>query len=134
MLILLLQLSNDGSTWYLSSTTRHVFLGGLLNKTISIDNSFSYRQCETKISTYLTLPNEGLRDLVEFLVQTADLSKKYGIEEICRYHEEYCAPNDATKQYESEQECIDYMRCVSYAASKTSKAETLCLMKCFLRV
>lgn len=79
--------------------------------TMSIENSFGYRPCETKISTYLTLPNEGLRDLVEFLVQVADKSKKYGIEEICRYHEAYCASDNTTKQYDSEQDCIDYLRC-----------------------
>lgn len=109
-----LQLEDDGSAWHVTSTSTEVFLGGLYNVTMDIETFFAYRPCETKISTYLVLPNEGLRDLVGFLAQVAEHSQKYGIEEICRYHEAYCAPSDVTRQYESEQDCLDYLRCVSF--------------------
>ena len=36
-------------------------------------------------------------------------SKRWGVEDICRIHEVFCAPNPDTRQFASTQQCIEYM-------------------------
>jgi hypothetical protein len=54
-------------------------------------------------------PTEGFRFIIERYVQASDLSKRWGLEDICRYHTQYCADDPATRQYESEEACLEYL-------------------------
>lgn len=44
------------------------------------------------------------------MTQAAQHSKRWGIEDICKYHTEFCAGDNSTRQYDSEAECLAYMR------------------------
>jgi hypothetical protein len=105
-----LEVSADGSTWISGSTAKGNFLRGLLPYTEAYtEQELKFEGCNTLASSDSLLPTDGLRFLIERYVQTSDLSKRWGIEDICRYHTRYCADDPMTRQYASEQECIDYM-------------------------
>jgi hypothetical protein len=105
-----LEVSSDGSTWEQGTTFQGSFLrGDMPYSDIYVEQTVAFEGCETKASTYDVEPTEGLRDWVEIFVQTSDLSQRYGVEDICRYHTEFCAGDPATEQYASEQDCIDYI-------------------------
>ncbi len=105
-----LEVSADGSTWYQGSTSQGSFLRGKSPYTDAYtEQEVIFNNCETRISTYNVLPSEGLRDWIEKYVQTADLSDRWGVKDICRYHTKFCAGNPETEQYASEQACMDYL-------------------------
>lgn len=106
-----LDVSPDGTVWTLGSTAKGDFFRGRLPYTDQyLEQAVQFQGCNTLISNYTVQPTEGLKFVIEKIVQTADRSKRWGIEDICRYHTKFCAGDPETKQYESEQECIDYIR------------------------
>lgn len=105
-----LEVSADGTTWHQGTTSRGSFIRGALPYTDSYQEQEAvFQGCETRIKKYNVLPTAGLRDWVEFFVQTAELSQRWGIEDICKYHTAFCADDPATRQYASEAECLSYM-------------------------
>jgi hypothetical protein len=105
-----LEVSADGSTWHQGSTSQGTFIRGAYPYTDNYqEQEIFFEGCDDRISKYDVLPTEGLRDWVEFFVQTSDLSRRWGIEDICKYHTAFCANDPATRQYASEEECIAYM-------------------------
>lgn len=105
-----LEVSDDGSVWTQGATTG----GSFFDEVMTYDDAFlvqdiSFEGCETKFSSYAIRPNTSMRDLVERFVQGASLFKRWGAQDICRYHTLYCADNPDTKQYDSEQECLDFI-------------------------
>lgn len=106
----LLHVSEDGSTWTQGTTSAGEFLRGDLPYTDAyIEQEAYFEGCNTRMDDYEVVPTDALRDQVEIFTQTADLSKRWGVEDICRYHTTYCAPDPATSQFATEQECLDYM-------------------------
>jgi hypothetical protein len=102
--------SADGRTWSLRSLANHVLLRGLYTlESADTGQDITFRGCETKAHYYEIVATAGLALGIESIVQTAVLSDRWGIKDICRYHTAYCAPNNATKMYDSEQDCLDYM-------------------------
>lgn len=105
-----LDVSADGKTWHQGSTFGGSFLRGDQPYADKYqEQEIKFQGCETKVQTFNVVPTQGLRDWVETFVQTAQLSDRWGVKDICRYHTMFCANNPATTQYASEQECIDYM-------------------------
>ena len=103
-------MSADGSTWSTGGTTRGNFARGLLPyEDLYLEQEVKFEGCSTLVTHYDVLPNEGMRFLIESYVQTADLSKRWGVEDICRYHTEFCAADPETRQYDSEAECLQYI-------------------------
>ena len=105
-----LEVSEDGSVWTQGVTTG----GSFFDELVTYDDAFlvqdiTFEGCETKFSSYAIQPTGSMRDLVESFVQGASLFERWGAPDICRYHTLYCADNPDTKQYESEQECLDFM-------------------------
>ena len=101
----------DGDIWYLGSTAK----GGSFMRGADPyqdhyqEQTVGFRKCETKIASFDIIPLQGLlENSIEQFVQTAQLSKRYGTEDTCRYHTRYCTGD--LQQYASEQECLDYMR------------------------
>lgn len=106
-----LEVSNDGLTWTTGSTSKGNFMRGHIPyQDLYLEQDIKFRGCETRISEYNVHPTEGMRYIIETIVQTAGVSKRWGVEDICRYHTQFCANDPTTKQYESEQACLDYMR------------------------
>ena len=106
----MLSVSTDGSSWVQGSTFRGSFVRGALPYSNSYQEQQAYFQgCETKVQEFEVLPTPSLRDWVETYVQAADLSQRWGVEDICRYHTEFCADDPATRQYDSEAECLAYI-------------------------
>jgi len=55
---------------------------------------YEYRECSTKFHKMYLVPNDGFAHVVELFYQMATKFKRYGAEDICRYHEKYClGPN-----------------------------------------
>jgi hypothetical protein len=105
-----LEVSSNGKKWISGSTQSGAFVRDALPYTDEyLEQEVTFEGCEMRGSTFTVVPTTGLRNWVETYVQTADLSKRWGVEDICRYHTEFCAPFDSTRQYASEQECIDYL-------------------------
>ncbi len=105
-----LGVSTDGSTWIQGSTFRGSYVRGALPYTDAYtEQQAMFEGCSTVVNQFEVLPTDGLRDWVETYVQAADLSQRWGIEDICRYHTEFCADDPATRQYDSEAECIEYI-------------------------
>ncbi len=103
--------SSDGSTWGLGSMSKGNFLRGTVPyQDAYLEQEVKFEGCNTLASNYSILPTDGMRFVIERIVQTADLSQRWGIEDICRYHTTFCADDPETRQYQSEQECRDYMR------------------------
>lgn len=107
------ELSADGRTWTLGSTlSPGTFLRGAdPYQEYYAEQEVIFDGCETKIKQYNIVPTDGLmiQILIRF-VQTASFSKRYGIEDICRYHTKFCSSDPVTRQYSTEKECLDYMR------------------------
>jgi hypothetical protein len=105
-----LSVSADGSQWTTGSTTSGDFYRGLLPyDDMYLENDTVFEGCSTRVAEYNVHPTDGLRFLIERIVQTADLSKRWGLEDICRYHTEFCAGDPETEQYASEEECLEYL-------------------------
>lgn len=105
-----LEVSSNGSAWTTGGTTRGSFARGLLPYTdLYLEQEVSFEGCGSLVSDYTVLPNDGMRFLIESYVQTADLSKRWGVEDICRYHTQFCADDPETRQYASEEECLQYI-------------------------
>ena len=105
------EIDDDGKTWTLGSTTKGEFYrGGKPYTDLYIEQKVKFQGCDTQISDYTILPGEGMKFVIERIVQAADLSKRWGAEDICRYHTKFCAADPNTKQYESEQACLSYMK------------------------
>ncbi len=105
-----LDVSPDGSTWNQGSTFSGTFVRGAYPYTDNYqEQQVVFEGCETRISEYSIVPTPGLRDWVEFFVQTAEHSRRWGVEDICRYHTEFCAGDPETEQYASEAECLEYI-------------------------
>lgn len=105
-----LDVSTDGKTWHQGSTFSGSFLRGDQPYTDKYqEQQIAFEGCETKVQTFNVVPTPGLRDWVETFVQTAQLSDRWGVKDICHYHTMYCANDPATRQYASEQECLDYL-------------------------
>lgn len=68
-----------------------------------------FEGCTDTVVRMNVLPTDGMLAIARLLAQTATHSKRFGIEDICKYHTEYCASNNATKQYDSEEECFEYI-------------------------
>jgi len=106
-----LEVSKDGKTWYVGATSKGVFFRGQKPYDDNyLESEIEFKGCETKISKYTILPTESMKFVIERIVQAADLSKRWGAEDICRYHTKFCAGDPTTKQYESEKACLDYMK------------------------
>ena len=103
----------DGLTWYIGSTN---LAGTYLRYTdpfpeYYVELEILFGECETKVRRYNVLPTVGLAEsLITRFAQTAQFSKRYGIEDICRYHTEYCSGDPATSQYDTEDDCLEFMR------------------------
>ena len=70
-----------------------------------------FEGCEVTLKQYNIAATEGfMMQIITRFAQTASFSKRYGLEDICRYHTRFCGGNPATVQYASEQECLAYMR------------------------
>lgn len=105
-----LDVSADGKVWSQGSTFGGSFLRGAQPYADKYqEQRIVFEGCETKVQTFDVVPTAGLRDWVETFVQTAQLSDRWGVKDICKYHTMFCANNPATRQYASEQECLDYM-------------------------
>lgn len=105
-----LEVSKDGSNWISGTTGKGSFLrGGLPYSDAYIEQSVKFRGCETQASDYTIVPTEGMALLATRYVQATDLSQRWGVEDICRYHTKYCAGNPDTQQYESEEACRAYI-------------------------
>ncbi len=105
-----LDVTANGRVWVQGSTFRGSFLRGLLPYSDSYsEQRAEFQACETKVSTFNVQPTTGVRDWVETFVQTAERSERWGVRDICRYHTQFCAGDPATRQYASEQDCLDYM-------------------------
>lgn len=105
-----LHVSTDGSTWIQGSTFGGSFLRGDLPYTDAYtEQEVVFEGCSTLVGDYSVIPTEGIRDWVETYVQASELSHRWGVEDICRVHTEYCAGDEHTLQYESEEECIAYI-------------------------
>jgi hypothetical protein len=105
-----LEVSGDGSVWTTAATTRGSFVRDALPYTdLYLEQDIAFRGCETLVADYDVHPTEGMRFLIERYVQATDLSKRWGLEDICRYHTQFCAGDPATRQYESEAECLEYL-------------------------
>lgn len=105
----MLETSIDGSTWTLGVNMGGNFARGLIDFEGVIAQDVSFPGCDTRVNDYKILPTEGLRDWVELITQSAEFSERWGAKDICRYHTAFCAGDPATRQYESEQECLDYI-------------------------
>ncbi|MCA9546247.1 MAG: hypothetical protein KC613_17705 [Myxococcales bacterium] len=106
-----LEVSADGGTWVQGATTP----GAFFNEALPYAGVYSEQQvtfpgCEDRIEHYTVRPTDGMRTLVEHFVWGASLFKRWGVEDICRYHTRYCADDPETRQYASEAECLDFMR------------------------
>ncbi len=107
----MLEVSADGRTWSIGSTSKGSFLRGQLPYDQAyVMQKVQFRACETLASDYTIEPTDGLALFVSRFVQTTDLSQRWGWEDICRYHTQYCANDPRTRQYESEEQCRDYLR------------------------
>jgi hypothetical protein len=105
-----LEVSADGSVWTTGATTRGSFVRTELAYTdLYLEQDIAFRGCETLVSDYSVHPTEGMRFLIERYVQAADLSKRWGLEDICRYHTQFCAGDPMTRQYASEADCLEYL-------------------------
>jgi hypothetical protein len=105
-----LDVSADGSLWTSGSTLGGDFVRGKLPYTDAyIEQAAKFNGCGTLVAGYTVLPTDGMAFWIERYVQGADLSKRWGLEDICRYHTKFCADDPTTRQYESEQECLDYL-------------------------
>ena len=104
-----LEVSADGHTWTQGSTQHGAFLRGQYPYTAYIEQAAKFDGCGTLANSYEVLPGEGMRDLIEIYVQTADLSERWGAADVCRHHTQFCAADPETRQYDSEQDCIDYL-------------------------
>jgi hypothetical protein len=104
-----LDVSADGHDWGQGSTQHGTFLRGAYPYTAYIEQVAHFEGCSTVVSSYDVLPLEGMRDLIEIYMQAADLSDRWGVRDICRYHTQFCAADPETKQYDSEEECMEYL-------------------------
>ncbi len=105
-----IEVSSDGSVWFQGATVRGSFLRGLAPYTdVYLTQEARFSGCQTRVSDFEVLPDTGIRFLAERYVQTSDLSKRWGLEDICRYHTEFCADDPETRQYESEEACLEYL-------------------------
>jgi len=106
-----LGVSDDGKTWTQGVTENGVFHRGATSYSGSyLLMEANFESCDKRISTFDNVPTESLRDSVEVFVQSADLSKRWGLEDICRYHTTFCAGDPATRQFDSEEACLGFMR------------------------
>jgi len=106
----LLAVSANGSSWTFGDTTSGSFVNGALPYTNAyIEQELGFQGCNTLASTYTVHPTPGFDYLIESFVQASQSSERWGVEDICRYHTQYCAGNPALKQYDSEQDCLDYI-------------------------
>ena len=107
----ILQVASDGKTWTNGGFFAGSFFNGLYNYTdVELVSSFTYLGCETKYKTLEVAANEGMARVAEVFTYSANQFKRYGIEDVCRYHTAYCADDPKTRQYSSEKECLDFMR------------------------
>jgi hypothetical protein len=105
-----LDVSADGHVWNTGGTSKGNFARGSLPYTdLYLENAIRFEGCSALASDYSVKPTDGLRFVIERIVQAADLSKRWGLEDICRYHTMFCAGNPETEQYASEQECLEYL-------------------------
>jgi hypothetical protein len=105
-----LDVSVDGKVWNTGATSKGNFVRGALPYAdLYLENSIRFEGCSALASDYSVKPTEGLRDVIERIVQASDLSKRWGLEDICRYHSMFCAGNPETQQYASEEECLEYL-------------------------
>jgi hypothetical protein len=105
-----LDVSEDGSVWTTGSATTTAFADAeLLFTDLYIETRSGFNECESRIGDYEVQPTEGMRTLIENFVWASDVSQRWGLEDICRYHTEYCAEDPGTRQYESEEECLEYL-------------------------
>lgn len=76
-----------------------------------LENIITFKTCETQIQDWsVSGIDTDLYQWVERFVQTAEYSQRWGLLDTCRYHTAFCADNPDTRQYESEQECIEYLQ------------------------
>jgi len=77
--------------------------------------TLEFEACNSKASNMEVLPNEGFSKVVETLLQAAVLFKRYGAEDICRYHTKYCsgktgANGDDLTQFTDYDDCLTFMK------------------------
>jgi len=114
-----LDVSSNGMTWHVGSAVNGSFLRGTYPYyDIYTEIHYTFRDCDTKIAFHNLTATDGLKRWVEMWSQVSQFSKRWGMHMICRYHTEYCAGNTITKQYESEQECLDYMKSLPLYSEK----------------
>lgn len=106
-----LDVSEDGSKWYTGGPQS----GSFIRFTVSYEkvysqSTFVFKKCETKFAIGAVAPTSGMRYWIDEIVQAADSSQRYGIETICSYHTAYCMNDPLLRQYDSETECLEYMR------------------------
>jgi hypothetical protein len=105
-----LEVSKDGKRWSQGASFSGSFLRGLNQYSDKyVEQKITFTACNTRARKFDVLPTYGFRDWVELFVQTAERSERWGQKDICRYHTKFCLGNPKTKQYESEQECLDYI-------------------------
>ncbi|VUD68753.1 hypothetical protein TDB9533_04112 [Thalassocella blandensis] len=105
-----LEVSADGKSWIQGSTQQGSFLRGLAPYTDKyLEQIAEFENCETLMTKYSVQPTEGLRDWIETFVNSVDMSERWGVRDICRYHTEFCAGDPTTEQYSSEEECVEYL-------------------------
>lgn len=113
-----LDVSEDGLSWVFGNTNSGSFLQGSFEfKDYYTEMIVSFEKCQTKISNALMVPLDDFRNLAEFFVRAAFSSKRYGIEDMCRYHTKYC---QGTKwsQYKDEAECLSYIKALPIFSEK----------------
>jgi len=105
-----LEVSEDGKTWSQGASTSGNFFRGLYRYDDKyIEQQFTFTDCNKRSTKMHVQPTKGMRDWAEIFVQTSERSERWGLKDICCYHTKFCSGDSKTKQYESEQECLDYI-------------------------
>jgi len=100
----------SGDNTLLSSTVNSGFFakGTLPYSDIRTETLFQFRPCSTKPWRFEVPPSAGFAEWNNMYSWLPATFKVYGPEFICKYHESFCLGE--LRQYDSEQECVDFMR------------------------
>lgn len=121
-----LEVSTDGKTWVNGGFFAGSFFNYLYNYTnVELISSFTYRDCETKYKTLTVAANDDFARVAEVFTYSANIFKRYGIEDVCRYHTKYCGDNPEWRQYKNEAECLSYMRALPAYSTKCGENRPL---------
>ena len=103
-----LYVSDDGLVWSTTSRSNGHFFNGC----DEYYNNYAatqllYSDCETKLTGIEVQGTDGMAELVEKYVYAARDFDRYGIQDICKYHELHCT--GTYKQYDNFTDCVDYV-------------------------